>query len=100
VQTGIGLERTSQPGEWNQVHSIELELMADCFSGVWARDAELRGLVDPGDIETAINDLVFGLGDPKFIGEFDPQAHGNGEQRVRATLNGYETGFTGCNLSI
>ncbi len=100
VQTGIDLERTSRPDSWNEVYSIELELMADCFSGVWARDAELRGLVDPGDIEAAINDLVFNLGDPKFINEYDPQAHGNGEQRVRATLNGYELGFTGCNLSI
>ncbi|MBX3070942.1 MAG: neutral zinc metallopeptidase [Thermomicrobiales bacterium] len=100
VQTSIGLERTTRPDAWNEVHSIELELMADCFSGVWARDAELRGLVDPGDIESAINDLVFSLGDPKFIGEYDPQAHGNGQQRVRATLNGYEQGFTGCNLSI
>lgn len=100
VQMSIGLERTTTPDSWNEVHSIELELMADCFSGVWARDAELRGLVDPGDIESAINDLVFSLGDPKFIGEYDPQAHGNGQQRVRATLNGYEQGFTGCNLAI
>ncbi len=100
VQTGIGFERTQQPSNWNQVHSIELELMADCFSGAWARDAELRGLVDPGDIVSAINNIVFSLGDPKFIGENDPQAHGNGEQRVRATLNGYEDGFLGCNLLI
>jgi predicted metalloprotease len=100
VQTGIGLERTTRPDTWNEVHSIELELMADCFTGVWARDAEERGLIDPGDIEAAITSLVFTLGDPKFIGEYDPQAHGNGEQRVRATLNGYEQGFLGCNLSI
>jgi len=100
VQTGIELERTTRPDNWNEVHSIELELMADCFSGVWAHDAELRGLIETGDIETAINDLVFSLGDPKFIDEYDPQAHGNGEQRVRATLNGYEQGFTGCNLAI
>jgi uncharacterized protein len=100
VQTGIGFERTTRPDSWNQVHSIELELMADCFAGAWAWDAEVRGLVNPGDITTAISNLVFSLGDPKFIGEMDPQAHGNGEQRVRATLNGYEQGFTGCNLSI
>jgi predicted metalloprotease len=100
VQTGIGFERTQQPGGWNQVHSIELELMADCFAGAWAWDAEVRGLVEPGDITTAVSDLVFTLGDPKFIGEYDPQAHGNGEQRVRATLNGYEQGFAGCNLQI
>jgi len=100
VQLGIGLERTTRPDAWNELHSIELELMADCFSGAWAADAEGRGLVDPGDIETAINTIVFSLGDPKFIGEYDPQAHGNGEQRVRATLNGYEQGFLGCNLQI
>ncbi|CAN5518057.1 hypothetical protein BH23CHL4_BH23CHL4_28710 [soil metagenome] len=100
VQTGIGFERTTSPDSWNQVHSIELELMADCFAGAWAWDAEVRGLIDPGDITTAVGTLVFSLGDPKFIGEYDPQAHGNGEQRVRATLNGYELGFGGCNLQI
>jgi predicted metalloprotease len=100
VQTGIGLERTTRPTNWNQVHSIELELMADCFAAAWARDAELRGLISAGDIISALNSIVFDLGDPKFVGELDPQAHGTGEQRVRAALNGYEDGFPGCNILI
>lgn len=100
VQTGLGLDRTASPDAWNELHSIELELMADCFTGAWALDAEVRGVVEPGDIQEAIDLIVYDLGDPKFIGEFDPQAHGNGEQRVRAFLNGYEQGFLGCNISI
>ena len=100
VQTGIGFDRTTSPNDWNELHSIELELMADCFTGAWALDAEVRGVVEPGDIQEAIDLIVYNLGDPKFIGEYDPQAHGNGEQRVRAFLNGYEQGFLGCNISI
>ncbi len=34
--------------------SVRLELQADCLAGVWARDAELRGQLDPGDIEEAM----------------------------------------------
>jgi predicted metalloprotease len=100
VQTGIGLSRTTAPDEWNEVHSIELELMADCMSGVWARDAEGRGVLEPGDIEQASAFAVQMLGDPEYIGEYDEQAHGNAEQRVSAIMGGYNEGFLACNLLI
>lgn len=100
VQTGVGFERSTMPDTWNEVHSIELELMADCFAGTWAFDAAQTGLVAPDDIEAAVTTLVFDLGDPKFIGELDPQAHGTGDQRVRAFLNGYEIGWDACNIMI
>jgi predicted metalloprotease len=100
VQSGIGLTRTSSPTEWNQVYSIELELMADCMAGVWARDAEGRGVIEPGDIEQAATFAIQMLGDPKYIGEYDEQAHGNGEQRVSAIMGGYNDGFLACNLLI
>ena len=100
VQSGIGLNRTSQPTTWNDVYSIELELMADCMAGVWARDAEGRGVIEPGDIQQAATFAIQMLGDPKYIGEYDEQAHGNGEQRVSAIMGGYNDGFLACNLLI
>ncbi|MCA9858288.1 MAG: neutral zinc metallopeptidase [Thermomicrobiales bacterium] len=100
VQSGIGLTRTTAPTQWNEVHSIELELMADCMAGVWARDAEGRGVIDPGDIEQAATFAIQMLGDPSYIGEYDEQAHGTGEQRVSALMGGYNDGFLACNLLI
>jgi predicted metalloprotease len=100
VQSGIGLTRTSSPTQWNEVYSIELELMADCMAGVWARDAEGRGVIEPGDIEQAATFAVQMLGDPAYIGEYDEQAHGNAEQRVSAIMGGYNDGFLACNLLI
>jgi predicted metalloprotease len=100
VQTGIGLTRTSAPTQWNEVYSIELELMADCMAGVWARDAEGRGVIQPGDIEQAATFAIQMLGDPQYIGEYDEQAHGNADQRVSAIMGGYNDGFLACNLLI
>jgi predicted metalloprotease len=100
VQSGIGLTRTSSPTQWNEVYSIELELMADCMAGVWARDAEGRGVIEPGDIQQAATFAIQMLGDPQYIGEYDEQAHGNGEQRVSAIMGGYNDGFLACNLLI
>ena len=100
VQSGIGFNRTSQPTQWNDVYSIELELMADCMAGVWARDAEGRGVIEPGDIDQAATFAIQMLGDPKYIGEYDEQAHGTGEQRVSAIMGGYNEGFLACNLLI
>lgn len=100
VQSGIGFNRTSQPTQWNDVYSIDLELMADCMAGVWARDAEGRGVIEPGDIQQAASFAIQMLGDPKYIGEYDEQAHGNAEQRVSAIMGGYNDGFLACNLLI
>jgi predicted metalloprotease len=80
------------------VHSIELELMADCMAGAWALDVDTRGMLQPGDIDAAINFTVEKLGDPSYISEYDPQAHGSNDQRVQSFLNGYEQGFSGCNV--
>ncbi|MEZ4497866.1 MAG: neutral zinc metallopeptidase [Thermomicrobiales bacterium] len=100
VQTVLGFERTTRPETWNQVHSIELELMADCFSGAWARDAYERGRIDISDVDEAMNFTIQRLGDPTYIDEYDPQAHGTADQRVTAFMNGFEEGFSGCNIKI
>lgn len=100
VQTVLGFERTTRPQSWNQVHSIELELMADCFSGAWARDALGRGRIAVEDVEEAMQFTVERLGDPNYIDEYDQQAHGTGQQRVTAFMNGFQEGFSGCNIKI
>jgi len=49
VQTSIGLYRVGEyeePETWNDVYSIELELMADCMAATWAKDLSDRGLID------------------------------------------------------
>lgn len=101
VQTLVSFDRVqSSPDAWNEVWSIELELMADCMAGAWALDADTRGLLEPDDIDEAVNFTIKALGDPKYISEYDPQAHGTADQRVQSIMNGYENGFLGCNVVI
>jgi predicted metalloprotease len=103
VQDAVGLERVGpgqRPTSWNEVYSIELELMADCMSGAWAQDLNTRGALQEGDIDATVNFTMQTLGDPAFIPEYDPQAHGNGQQRSEAVLLGYNNGFLGCNIVV
>jgi predicted metalloprotease len=101
VQTLVTFERVqSSPDAWNEVWSIELELMADCMAGAWALDVDTRGLLETDDIDEAVRFTISYLGDPAYIGEYDPQAHGSADQRVQSFLNGYENGFLGCNVVI
>lgn len=64
------------------------ELMADCFAGNWANSAYVTGILEPGDIEEALEtaDLV---GDFEFA---DPQHHGTPAERVAAFTLGWEGG--------
>jgi predicted metalloprotease len=103
VQDAVGLERVGpgqRPTDWEEVYSIELELMADCMSGAWAQDLDTRGALEQGDIDATVDFTVNTLGDPGFIAEYDPQAHGSGPQRSQSILLGYSDGFLGCNIVI
>jgi predicted metalloprotease len=103
VQSGVGMERVGpgeRPDDWAEVFSIELELMADCMSGAWALDLDTRGALEQGDIDSTVDFTVNTLGDPAFIGEYEPQAHGTGAQRSQSILLGYSDGFLGCNIVI
>jgi predicted metalloprotease len=103
IQSGVGIVRVDpgqQPTQWNQLYSIELEIMADCMTGAWAQDANTRGLLQEGDIDQAVDLALQMLGDPNGVGELDPQAHGSGEARAQAIQNGYQQGFLACNVTI
>ena len=103
VQTLTSFERvqaSQQPDDWNEVYSIELELMADCFTGAWALDVDTRGQLETDDIDEAVQFTIQYLGDPEYIDVYDPQAHGTADMRREAFLTGYERGFEGCNVVI
>jgi len=85
--------------------SVRLELQADCFAGVWAKQSqqEQGWRLDPGDIETALN-AAAQIGDDtlqrKSRGTVVPESftHGSSAQRVSWFKRGFESGsINQCN---
>jgi len=70
------------------VAAVELE--ADCLAGVYAQDAEVRGLLATGDLDEAvtISNLAGG------------GTHGTGDERLSAFMAGYLDGLYGCGLTL
>lgn len=75
--------------------SVRTELMADCLSGIWA--VNVRELLEPGDIEEAIN-AAKRIGDDYLARRagraVNPHSftHGTSEQRARWFARGFENG--------
>ena len=87
----------NNPGQANQ-YSVALELQADCYAGVWAKDAAARNMFETDqEIEEALN-AAAAVGDDriqmKMQGRVDPESftHGTSEQRVSWFRRGYTTG--------
>ncbi|HEY0250020.1 MAG TPA: neutral zinc metallopeptidase, partial [Kofleriaceae bacterium] len=81
--------------------SVTIELQADCFAGAWAKDANARKIVDPGDIDEALN-AASQIGDDtlqkKATGTVRPETftHGTSAQRVASLKKGWEGGPSAC----
>ncbi len=90
--------RAQSTQEQSNAISVRIELQADCFSGIWARQAQVRfGSLDPGDLEEAVN-AARRIGDD-VLQERAGQVpmphtftHGTSEQRARWFRTGYESG--------
>jgi len=83
--------------EMGNALSVRLELQADFYAGVWARYAEKRGIVEPGDIDEALR-AATAVGDDRLQRQAqgyvvpDSFTHGSSEQRSRWFRRGFETG--------
>ncbi|MEV4564964.1 neutral zinc metallopeptidase [Nonomuraea sp. NPDC049419] len=81
--------------------SVAVELQADCYAGVWARNAVSTGFYEQpftsAEISEAL-DAAAAVGDDSIqrrtTGRIDPESftHGSSRQRVAAFKRGYENG--------
>lgn len=81
----------------DELLTIQTELQADCLAGVWAADADSRGLMEKGDFDEGIIAL-FNVGDTRGTPFFDPSAHGSSGQRIDSFKDGFEAGLDACAL--
>jgi predicted metalloprotease len=83
--------------------SVELELQADCFAGIWAHSTQQRGLLEKGDVESALG-AAAAVGDDRLqkmsTGHVSPESftHGTSQQRMRWFNTGLSNGsIAACN---
>jgi predicted metalloprotease len=83
--------------------SVKLELQADCFAGVWAHSTQQRGLLEKGDVESALG-AASAVGDDrlqkKTTGHVSPESftHGTSQQRMHWFNTGLNSGTVdACN---
>ncbi len=108
VQHLIGIEgrvrelQQSRPDAAN-VLSVRLELQADCYAGIWGHSANERNVLEPGDVEEALN-AAASIGDDRLQRmsgrTVHPESftHGSSADRVRWFRRGLESGrIDDCN---
>ncbi|APG50168.1 TPA: neutral zinc metallopeptidase [Providencia stuartii] len=109
VQHLLGIEqqvRKLQQGvstkEANKL-SVKLELQADCFAGVWGHNMDKEGILDDGDLQSALN-AAQAIGDDRLQQQSqgrvipDSFTHGTSQQRYFWFKKGFETGdINSCN---
>lgn len=94
----VNAARKKSTQEEANLLTVKLELMADCLSGVWARN--VQGLMERGDLQEALN-AARKIGDDHLQRQAGrvPQphtfTHGTSEQRARWFETGFETGLVG-----
>ncbi len=83
--------------------SVMLELQADCFAGVWGNAMQKQGILDPGDLEEALN-TAEAIGDDRLqkqgTGRVVPDSftHGSSRQRYYWFKRGFDSGdMNQCN---
>jgi predicted metalloprotease len=108
VQKLVGIEnkvhnfQSQNPGAANAA-SVQLELQADCFAGVWAHSTQQRGLLEAGDVQSALG-AASAVGDDHIQqmtrGRVQPETftHGTSQQRMGWFNKGLNSGsIAACN---
>jgi predicted metalloprotease len=102
VQNLLGTERAMRrlqqqnPGQGNAL-SVDMELQADCYAGVWAYSAKGRDKLDPGDVEEGLA-AAAAVGDDRLQkmgqGYVNPETftHGSSAQRTAWFKRGFAKG--------
>lgn len=83
--------------------SVRMELQADCLAGVWAHTTQERGLLESGDVESALG-AAAAVGDDRLqkmaTGHVSPETftHGSSQQRMNWFRKGLDKGsIAACN---
>jgi uncharacterized protein len=77
--------------------SVKLELQADCLAGIWAHTTPQRNILEPGDVEQAMN-AAAAVGDDHIqkqtTGQVNPETwtHGSAAQRSHWFKAGFDGG--------
>lgn len=112
VQTLLGIAERNQSARQSASEaqanalSVQMELQADCFAGIWAHNANAsRQILESGDVEEGLN-AASAIGDDRLQkqtrGYVSPESftHGSSAQRVQWFKRGLEQGsLQGCDTS-
>jgi hypothetical protein len=104
VQDLLGIEKkvraaqSRDPSSRNAL-SVRMELQADCLAGIWARSAQERRLLDPGDLDAALN-AAAAVGDDRIQkatrGGVHPESFTHGSAAQRSSW--FRRGLDGASL--
>lgn len=89
------MERSSQ-ADANRI-SVMQELQADCFAGVWGKHMQEAGILEPGDLQEALNTAT-AIGDDRLQRQSggrvipDSFTHGTSRQRYEWFKRGFDSG--------
>ncbi|HEX2090136.1 MAG TPA: neutral zinc metallopeptidase [Actinomycetota bacterium] len=96
VSGSVRQAQEEQPDAANEL-SINLELQADCFAGVWGHTTYQRRILERGDLEEGLT-AAAAVGDDRIqrqaTGTTNPETwtHGSSEQRVSWFRRGFDSG--------
>ena len=105
IQNILGIERQAEQGSRQGANSssVKLELQADCFAGIWAHSTQQRGMLEQGDIESALG-AAAAVGDDRLqkmsTGHISPDSftHGTSAERQKWFTAGFNSGqISSCN---
>jgi uncharacterized protein len=105
IQNILGIERQAEQGSRQGANSssVRLELQADCFAGIWAHSTQQRGMLEQGDIESALG-AAAAVGDDRLqkmsTGHVSPDSftHGTSAERQKWFTAGFQSGqISSCN---